>query len=661
MWTHRVYSKWVVVCLVVATAHNVYADSRTLRVRPSKLTTKTRLQHAYPALQQSNPLNSLKKFLLSAPPEQLARDQHMLLRGAKINEILRAARANRLTEHDVATFSQSVNPRLLAVFEQGAGLPAGYFMATTRAIQFPHGNPFLAETPAEPIKRKIRRKLKQVVSLYRKEGGQGFPAAVQFLTGTAHLVLPQNRAHDADAVAAAVDAIPLQELMPRQAYIDRFSAQKILAQIPSRRALARRKGLVNFDHLLSYLGKEHKGNLLIEIYSENVPHRAKIARYVPVTALGEGSYCVDDIARTTVALLQASDLAPKKKRAARQKALAGLHFVEMMQAKSGKHKGEFYNFASIVNNKLHVNKKGSTSRLGIDFWAARSIWALGAGYAAVAASEPKVAAGYERTILRTLKRLEEAVGKQYGKFRVVQGHRLPKWLINDGADVTSVMLKGLLAYARALPPGKKRVRVERLIMRYADGIAHAQVTDPSAPDYGRHLHVMTDPGTRHLWGSRQVEVLTEASELLKRSNPQKAAKYLASARLSADHYFGKSTPKGLVSTGEEEIAYGVECVVSGFARLYGATKQKSYSEQTFKWSSWLFGKNPAKAVMYDPLSGRGYDGIRHIKEDGHTWYSVNNNSGAESTVEAILALQSARLVPGIHARLRRQLKKMLPR
>ena len=258
MWIGRTCCQWVVVCLLAASALNAHADTRALRVRPHQ-GTKIRLLRAYPAPQQGSPLNALKTFLLSAPPEQLARDQHQLLRGAKINEILGAARSNRLTEHDVATFSQSVNPRLLAVFEQGAGLPTGYFMATTRAIQFPEGNPFLAETPAEPIKRKIRQRLNQVVSLYRKRLGQGFPVAVQLLTGTAHLILPQNPAHDASAVAAAVDAIPLQELMPRQAYIEGLSAQKILAQSPTRRALDRKKGLVNFDHLLSYLGKEHKG------------------------------------------------------------------------------------------------------------------------------------------------------------------------------------------------------------------------------------------------------------------------------------------------------------------------------------------------------------------------------------------------------------------
>ena len=70
-----------------------------------------------------------------------------------------------------------------------------------------------------------------------------------------------------------------------------------------------------------------------------MPNREKIARYVPVTALGEGSYCVDDIARTTVALLQARDLAPKEARVMRQKALAGLHFVEMMQARAARTRG----------------------------------------------------------------------------------------------------------------------------------------------------------------------------------------------------------------------------------------------------------------------------------------------------------------------------------
>jgi len=102
-------------------------------------------------------------------------------------------------------------------------------------------------------------------------------------------------------------------------------------------------------------------------------------------------------------------------------------------------------------------------------------------------------------------------------------------------------------------------------------------------------------------------------------------------------------------------------VVSGYARLHEATGKARYARKTYRWASWLFGNNRAKAVVYDPISGRGYDGIRPLKQGRRTRFSVNANAGAESTVESVLALQSAGRVPGVHGKLRAQLLRVLPR
>ena len=620
-------------------------------------TTANRPNPASPNLASRLPLDGLRRFVLSAPPEQLAGREHALLRGAKIGELLAAARTGNLTAEDVATFAQSVHPRLLAVFEKGAGLPGGFFLATTRAVQFPGGNPFGSETmPSKPeqqrYKAAISTRLLQVAGQHRRRGGRGLPHAIQLLTGTSHLVVPRDRRGDAKAVRAAVEAIPVTELQKRHELITGLSSKKILQQQPSRKALlkrGRKKGLVNFDHLLGALGKTNKGRLLIEIYAENMPQTQRVARYLPVTALGEGSYCVDDIARTTVALLAAGGANKNPELAT--KAKAGLRFVEMMQAKDG----EFYNFATLKKGKLAVNKSGATSKKGIDFWAARAVWALGEGYATFKQADPKLAKGLAQGIERTLPRLEALLAKDYGKYQTVKGMRLPRWLINNGADQTAVMLKGLLAYHRALAPGKARDRVARLITKYADGLAQAQIKDPKAADYGRHIHSMGAPESRHLWGSRQVEVLAEAGQMLKRPD------YLKSAKLAADHYFAKGTPESLLSAGEEGIAYGIEPIVSGFAKLYQATGDRRYAQQTYRWASWLLGNNKAKALIYDPLSGRGYDGIRPLSTNGKTRHSVNVNAGAESTVEAILAVQAASTVPGVGARLWRQALRVMPK
>ena len=599
-------------------------------------------------------LESLRRFVLSAAPEKLAGNQGAQLRGAKMPELLAAARSGKLSSHDVATFAQSVHPSLLAVFEKGAKLPAGFFLTVTRSVQFPGGNPFMgSKAPSNAEAKKYRadmqRRLGQIVRLHRKRGGKHLPHALQLLTSTAHITAPTSPLGYSVAIRKLVHEIPLLELAKRHTYIMGLTAGQALAQMPTRRALTRQKHLVNYKHLVGTLGKLHDRKLLVEIYAENVPAKGRIGRYLPVIALGEGSYCVDDIARSTVALLQTHQRRPKAK--VLKQALAGLSFVKMMQAKDG----EFYNFAVLKDKKLRVNKDGATSKKGIDFWAARAVWAMGEGYAALRKSDPGTARAMARTINRTLPRLEAGLNKQYGKYHTVKGVKLPAWLINNAADQTSVMLKGLLAYHRGLPAGKTRKRVETIITRYAEGIAMAQVTKKGATDRGRFYHSMKDPKAIHVWGARQVEVLAEAGKQLKRQDWVKAA------ALCADSYWGKHNMATLVQPGEEQIAYGAESVISGYARLHEATGKKTYADATYRWSTWLFGQNKAKAVMYDPVSGRGYDGIARFQVKGKPRYTVNGNAGAESTVEAILALQSAARVPGVHQRLRTYLEQQLPK
>jgi hypothetical protein len=66
---------------------------------------------------------------------------------------------------------------------------------------------------------------------------------------------------------------------------------------------------------------------------------------------------------------------------------------------------------------------------------------------------------------------------------------------------------------------------------------------------------------------------------------------------------------------------------------YKQTGNKKYKESAFQWVSWLSGKNTASTIMYDPETGRCNDGIK-------SGTAINQNSGAESTIEALLCLQS---------------------
>ena len=70
----------------------------------------------------------------------------------------------------------------------------------------------------------------------------------------------------------------------------------------------------------------------------------------------------------------------------------------------------------------------------------------------------------------------------------------------------------------------------------------------------------------------------------------------------------------------------------GLIRLYEATGKQEYLVMAGLAASWLLGNNAAGQPMYDPSTGRCYDGIR----DSTT---INKNSGAESTIEALGTLQ----------------------
>jgi hypothetical protein len=598
-------------------------------------------------------LETFQRFILSAPPTTLVGNDPALLKGTKMNELLHAARRGPLSDHEVAKFAQSARADLLSMFEQRAKLPQGFFLTTTRSVQFPGGNPFLGRGPPsntvqKKLKMELERRLVTLTQLYRKRGGRGLPLAIQLLTGDSHLTIPRRKTEERVAIREAVDKIPLLELEQRHAYITKLSDETFLAQTPSRQALAKRPELVNFDHLLSTLGKVQGGKLFIDIYAENVPARQRMARFLPVAALGEGAYCVDDIARTTVALFQAHETRPDS--ALLRHAMAGIDFVKAMQAPDG----EFYNFATLKNGRMKINAAGTTSKKGIDYWAARALWALGEGYASLHQTDPRAAAEMAQAIDRALPRLEIPL-KHFNQFAQIEGKSLPRWLINDAADQTALVVKGLLRYYQALASGPKRTRVKEIISKYCEGIARSQVVDKDDPDLGRFFHSVLAPDDKHLWGSHQVEALAAAGKALGR------AEWIGSARLCADHYWGKARPQTIVTPGEDEIAYGVETVVSGYAQLYQATGKKEYARATQRWASWFVGNNEASALMYDPLSGRGYDGLAHLRRGGEQRYGLNSNSGAESTVESILALQSADRVPRVTERLRSILQQNLPR
>lgn len=80
-----------------------------------------------------------------------------------------------------------------------------------------------------------------------------------------------------------------------------------------------------------------------------------------------------------------------------------------------------------------------------------------------------------------------------------------------------------------------------------------------------------------------------------------------------------------------QIAYTISPMIFASIKAADITKEKKYYELGKKILKWFTGYNDANEIMYQVNSGICYDGI--IEKN-----NVNKNSGAESTIEALLSL-----------------------
>jgi uncharacterized protein YyaL (SSP411 family) len=146
----------------------------------------------------------------------------------------------------------------------------------------------------------------------------------------------------------------------------------------------------------------------------------------------------------------------------------------------------------------------------------------------------------------------------------------------------------------------------------------------------------------HLWGNSQTQALATAGRVLVDSA------MINSARREAEGFYPRLLAEGLLRQMDlvnprtrmefDQIAYGIRPMAVGLLRLYEATGNADYLRMAGLTASWLFGNNPAGIVMYDSLTGRCFDGILSKSE-------VNRNSGAESTIEALMTLVELEAYP----------------
>ena len=377
---------------------------------------------------------------------------------------------------------------------------------------------------------------------------------------------------------------------------------------------------------------DHLRALGIDVRVNGAPHRA-LALYAnapdykpaasPERDGSEGIACVDDAARGVVVYLR--DYEVTRDPRSRDDAKALLDFITAME----KGNGEYVNFVRFDGT---TNETGPTSKASFTFWAARALWALGEAERVLRPHDPALADTYRPFLDRAVTRFGVALGG--GK------------LVHKSTTATAEGLLGVLAYLRSTPSPERAALAVRAALALACAPAAAEGACPDAaavvarpvPDdqkvpWGGKVDEESPPSW-HAWGDRTTEALARAAVVLGKPEYARFARRQADAQWTRE-LLAQTRPATISATGKLEefpqIAYGLSPVVGGLVALADATGDRGYASLAGLHAAWFFGANPGGIVLFDETTGRDFDGV-----DGPG--KVNRNAGAESTVEALLAL-----------------------
>ncbi len=375
---------------------------------------------------------------------------------------------------------------------------------------------------------------------------------------------------------------------------------------------------VNLTHALNLVDSvEVSGKTLyyITIYS-NYPD------YKPVAAINEGISCVDDVGRFMEVL--ESEILLSGNYSVLPIARGMTEFLLYMCRDDGL----WYNF---IDENGEINTTHVNSRADFGWWAIRGIRGLTAAYFIFKQfpEERDLLNQIDKCLEITLKQMDTDLAiypqKVTGEFGLV-----PAWLIKSAPDVNSELLLALCKLQRSgdfdLLPAIKQI---------AEGLIGFQYQNKGHPLNGMYFcwH-----NTWHAWGANQPTSLLEAYKLTNDST------LLNSVRIWADSFVPflveHNLPNEITLQTDgsyqlvelPQIAYGINALYSGIQTLADISGEDRYQRYAGRIFRWFGGANLAKEQMYWPKTGITFDGINEDKK-------VNRNSGAESTIEGLLAQQ----------------------
>ncbi len=388
------------------------------------------------------------------------------------------------------------------------------------------------------------------------------------------------------------------------------------------------QSLVNTKHL-DYLfqkmpvGKSEIG--IVHIYAE-------APDYHYIEASREGVSCVDDVARAAVLYAMLYRQAPDSE------LLEKIVLLSRYQLYTQNVNGFFNNFVFADGS---VNTSFQTSVAESNWWSWRAVWALASVYDIVAAKDPALG----DSIRTSLKKIVETIQPLFtGKCNreVYDGVSVPMWLpAESGADQAAVLVKGLVRYYAI----EQDSSILPIIRSLCDGILEMQIADKSCEYFGAFLSWRNN---WHAWGNSQADALLDAYTIIKEPA------YLEAAKREMDNFYDKIQNKNYLMSftvskkdsafvvvkedAFEQIAYNIRPMIFSCMNAYKLTKDVKYAQKAVSLAGWFFGNNPVSGSIYSPETGRCFDGINNPQK-------VNLNSGAESTIEALLSLAMIESTP----------------
>ncbi len=369
---------------------------------------------------------------------------------------------------------------------------------------------------------------------------------------------------------------------------------------------------------------------------------AEAPDYHRVGDVDEGFTCVDDVSRATQVYLRSAKFLTDT--TVQNKTFNLIRFMLEMQSANG----YFYNF---LFPNLTINTNGPTSVNNPNWWSWRALYTLAEAGPIIRTKDAALADKIDLAVGKLVAKIKTDLVPIPQTTKIVAGITVPQWLpAGSGTDQAAILILGLITLAN------NDAVLTAYVKKLADGIALMQQGNATAFPYSC---ILSWENTWHAYGCDQSYALMKAGAFLN------DAGYTAKGMSEVDNFYPWLLQNGMKSSfvvakngsvislssekSYEQIAYGLRPMVSAAVEAYRLTNQAKYADIAGHLAAWFLGANDAGRIMYSTATGRCFDGIQSAS-------SVNTNSGAESTIEALLTMEMVERYPAVKTALNKYKK-----